>query len=75
MKKPMEEVLRMRKNKNFIMFMYAMGYLGISIFTQTTVKWYQYFYTPPEGNKTGLQILVPVGMIGLIFLNKYSISY
>ncbi|MCQ1531629.1 MFS transporter [Lutispora saccharofermentans] len=55
----------MRKNKNFIMFMYAMGYLGISIFTQTTVKWYQYFYTPPEGNKGGLQILVPVGMIGL----------
>ncbi len=54
----------MRKNKNFIMLMYAMGYLGISIFTQTTVKWYQYFYTPPEANIAGLQILIPVGFIG-----------
>lgn len=54
----------MRKNKNFIMLMYAMGYLGISIFTQTTVKWYQYFYTPPEANTAGLKVLIPVGMIG-----------
>ena len=54
----------MRKNKNFIMLMYAIGYLGISVFTQTTVKWYQYFYTPPEANIAGLQVLIPVGLIG-----------
>lgn len=55
----------MKRSKNLVMLMYAMGYLGISIFTQTTVKWYQYFYTPPESNTTGLQILIPVTLIGL----------
>lgn len=44
--------------------MYSLGYLGISIFTQTTVKWYQYFYTPPKVNSTGLKTLIPVGLIG-----------
>lgn len=44
--------------------MYALGYLGISILVQTTVKWYQYFYTPPPNNQGGLKILVPLGLIG-----------
>ncbi|HHW58309.1 MAG TPA: MFS transporter [Clostridia bacterium] len=53
------------KNKRFFMlFMYSLGYLGISIFTQTAVKWYQYYYTPPAFNTQGLKILVPIGLIG-----------
>lgn len=54
--------------KNFKMLMYAAGYIGISIFTQTTVKWYQYFYTPPEMNKGSLRVLIPVGMIGIAMI-------
>lgn len=45
--------------------MYAIGYLGIAVLTQTTVKWYQYYYAPPELNEHGLQLLVPLGFIGL----------
>lgn len=56
------------KNKNLVMLMYSVGYLGISIFTQVTVKWYQYFYTPPEANVRGLQILIPVGLIGFTMI-------
>lgn len=56
------------KNKNLVMLMYSIGYLGISIFTQVTVKWYQYFYTPPEANVRGLQILIPVGLIGFTMI-------
>jgi len=53
------------KNKRFQMIMYALGYVGISILTQTTVKWYQYFYMPPDTNNSGLSALVPIGFIGL----------
>ncbi|KUO71608.1 MAG: sodium:melibiose symporter [Clostridia bacterium BRH_c25] len=56
------------RSKKLVMFMYSMGYLGISIFTQVTVKWYQYFYTPPEANIRGLSILIPVGLIGLTMI-------
>ncbi|SKA77506.1 glycoside/pentoside/hexuronide:cation symporter, GPH family [Caloramator quimbayensis] len=52
------------KSKRFVMIMYSLGYLGISIFTQTTVKWYQYFYTPPKVNSSNLRTLIPVGVIG-----------
>jgi Na+/melibiose symporter and related transporters len=48
----------------FIMLVYSVGYLGISILVQTTVKWYQYFYAPPELNKNGLSLLIPLGLIG-----------
>ena len=44
--------------------MYALGYMGIAIILQTTVKWYQYFYAPPAANSGGLKILVPLGLIG-----------
>ncbi|MGB9679292.1 MAG: MFS transporter [Thermoanaerobacteraceae bacterium] len=54
----------MKNNRFFILFMYSLGYLGISIFTQTAVKWYQYYYTPPSFNTQGLRILVPIGLIG-----------
>jgi len=54
----------MKNNRFFILFMYSLGYLGISIFTQTAVKWYQYYYTPPAFNTQGLRILVPIGLIG-----------
>lgn len=56
------------KNKKLVMLMYSLGYLGISIFTQVTVKWYQYFYTPPEANIRGLSVLIPVGFIGLTMI-------
>lgn len=52
-------------NKKLTAFMYALGYLGISILIQTTVKWYQYFYTPPTTNQGGLKILIPLGLIGI----------
>jgi len=45
--------------------MYALGYFGISIFTQTTVKWYQYFYAPPDVNVSGLRVLIPLSLIGI----------
>ena len=48
--------------------MYALGYLGISIFFQTTVKWYQYFYSPPELNQGGYQSLIPLGFVGLAMI-------
>ncbi len=48
----------------FIMLVYSLGYLGISILVQTTVKWYQYFYAPPEMNSSGLRVLIPLGLIG-----------
>ncbi|MDW7673983.1 MAG: MFS transporter [Bacillota bacterium] len=57
-----------KANKNFSYIMYALGYLGISIFIQTTVKWYQYFYTPPGDQQQGLTILVPISLIGLAMI-------
>lgn len=48
--------------------MYALSYLGISIVSQTTVKWYQYYYTPPEMNQDGLRMLVPLGLIGFAMI-------
>ncbi|MDI3500817.1 MAG: glycoside/pentoside/hexuronide:cation symporter, family, partial [Thermoanaerobacter sp.] len=48
----------MKNNRFFMLLMYSLGYLGISIFTQTAVKWYQYYYTPPEFNTQGLKMLV-----------------
>ncbi|MDD3839466.1 MAG: MFS transporter [Clostridia bacterium] len=58
----------MKKNRKIVLFMYAMGYFGISIFTQTTVKWYQYFYTPPETNVSGLKVLIPLSLIGITMI-------
>lgn len=55
----------MKKNRNLMLWMYALGYFGISIFTQTTVKWYQYFYSPPSDNAGGLRILIPLTIIGI----------
>lgn len=55
----------MMRSKRTVLFMYALGYLGIAILTQTTVKWYQYFYAPPEVNEHGLQVLVPIAFIGI----------
>lgn len=55
----------MKKNSKLIAFMYSLGYLGIAIFVQSTVKWYQYYYSPPELAQEGLIILVPMGMVGL----------
>ncbi|MBO8126795.1 MAG: MFS transporter [Firmicutes bacterium] len=49
-------------------FLYAVGYLGIAILTQTTVKWYQYFYAPPETNQYGLKVLVPIGFVGVAMI-------
>ena len=54
----------MKGRRFFVLFMYSLGYMGISIFTQTAVKWYQYYYTPPAFNTQGLKILVPIGLIG-----------
>lgn len=56
------------KSRRLMFFMYAVGYLGIAILTQTTVKWYQYFYSPPEANQYGLQTLIPIGLIGLAMI-------
>ncbi len=55
----------MRKSRNLMLWMYSLGYFGISIFTQTTVKWYQYFYSPPSDNTGGLRVLVPLTIIGI----------
>ncbi|MGB9809283.1 MAG: MFS transporter [Caldanaerobacter sp.] len=54
----------MKEKRFYMLFMYSLGYMGISIFTQTAVKWYQYYYTPPAFNTQGLKILVPIGLIG-----------
>ncbi|WP_353892299.1 MFS transporter [Proteinivorax hydrogeniformans] len=58
----------MSGNRKLMALMYALGYLGISIFTQTTVKWYQYYYAPPEANDGGLQILIPLALVGLTMI-------
>lgn len=58
----------MEGRKRFILLMYSLGYLGISIFVQTTVKWYQYFYAPPETNQGGLKVLVPLGFVGFAMI-------
>lgn len=58
----------MKDKKKISLLMYALGYLGISILTQTTVKWYQYFYAPPEANQGGLRILIPLGLIGITMI-------
>src|SRR5690625_1362435 len=55
-----------QKNKMFLM--YAFGYLGIAVLTQTTVKWYQYYYAPPALNEYGLHLLIPIGFIGLAMI-------
>ena len=55
----------MRAKRNTVLWMYALGYFGISIFTQTTVKWYQYFYTPPDASVSGLKVLIPLSLIGI----------
>src|SRR5690554_1313331 len=59
---------KMRTNRNFVLWMYALGYFGISIFTQTTVKWYQYFYAPPDVNISGLRVLIPLTLIGITMI-------
>lgn len=56
----------MSKNSKFII--YAIGYLGIAILTQAVVKWYQYFYAPPEANEWGLDLLIPISFIGLAMI-------
>src|SRR5690625_266103 len=56
------------KSKRLVLFMYALGYLGIAVLTQTTVKWYQYYYAPPELNEHGLTVLVPITFIGLAMI-------
>lgn len=55
-------------SKRIILFMYALGYLGIAVLTQTTVKWYQYFYAPPEINEHGLQVLIPITFVGIAMI-------
>lgn len=50
--------------KIYVHLFYSLGYIGIAIILQTTIKWYQYFYAPPVGNPSGLKILVPIGLIG-----------
>lgn len=55
----------MKKKRAFVLPLYALGYLGIAIFTQTTVKWYQYFYAPPQAESGGMALLVPVGFVGI----------
>lgn len=52
-------------NRKVALFMYALSYLGIAVLTQTTVKWYQYYYAPPEANQYGLGALIPIGLIGV----------
>jgi glycoside/pentoside/hexuronide:cation symporter, GPH family len=44
--------------------MYSLSYLGITIILQTTVKWYQYYYAPPDSNFGGMPLLIPLGLIG-----------
>ncbi|MCD8511514.1 MAG: MFS transporter [Bacillus sp. (in: Bacteria)] len=56
----------MGKTKKYLI--YALGYLGIAILTQTVVKWYQYFYAPPEVNQYGLQVLIPIGFVGVAMI-------
>lgn len=56
----------MGKTKKYLI--YALGYLGIAILTQTVVKWYQYFYAPPEVNHYGLQVLIPIGFVGVAMI-------
>ena len=58
----------MKMNNKLSRLMYALGYLGISILTQTTVKWYQYFYAPPETNQGGLRVLIPLTLIGITMI-------
>lgn len=58
----------MKNNKRLISLMYSLGYLGISILVQVTVKWYQYFYSPPETNEGGLRFLIPLGFIGFTMI-------
>lgn len=64
----------MTKNKTFIYLMYSLGYLGISILVQTTVKWYQYFYSPPELNQGGYDNLIPLGFVGLAMITARVID-
>jgi GPH family glycoside/pentoside/hexuronide:cation symporter len=64
----------MEGRKRFILLMYSLGYLGISIFVQTTVKWYQYFYAPPETNQGGLKVLVPLGFVGFAMIVASPVS-
>jgi len=52
-------------SKRTVLTLYALGYLGIAILTQTTVKWYQYYYTPPALNEHGLEVLVPIAFVGI----------
>lgn len=56
----------MRKDQRLVMLMYAAGFIGISIFTQVTVKWYQYFYAPPI--EASMTVLVPLGFVGLAMI-------
>jgi GPH family glycoside/pentoside/hexuronide:cation symporter len=58
----------MKVKKSFALLMYSIGYIGISILVQTTVKWYQYFYAPPEANQGGLKVLIPLGFIGFTMI-------
>ena len=52
-------------SKRTVLTLYASGYLGIAILTQTTVKWYQYYYTPPALNERGFEVLVPIAFVGI----------
>lgn len=54
--------------RNRILLLYSAGYIGISVLMQTIVKWYQYFYAPPEFNEGGLRILVPLSLIGFAMI-------
>ncbi|NSW91930.1 MAG: MFS transporter [Firmicutes bacterium] len=58
----------MKAKKSFALLMYSVSYIGISILVQTTVKWYQYFYAPPEVNQGGLKVLIPLGLIGFTMI-------
>lgn len=58
----------MKTKKTFALLMYSIGYVGISILVQTTVKWYQYFYAPPEASQGGLKVLIPLGFIGFTMI-------
>jgi GPH family glycoside/pentoside/hexuronide:cation symporter len=55
----------MEKINKLTAVMYSLGYLGIAIFVQSTVKWYQYYYAPPEAALDELRILVPIALVGL----------
>ena len=54
--------------RNRVLLLYSAGYIGISVLMQTIVKWYQYFYAPPEFNEGGLRILVPLSLIGFAMI-------